>query len=34
MVDLFAVNDFVRFLKKEYPEINVSVTYIAQYTLN
>lgn len=27
MVDLFAVNDFVRFLKHEYPEISVSVTY-------
>lgn len=27
MVDLFAVNDFIMFLKKEYPEINVSVKY-------
>lgn len=27
MVDLFAVNDFVRFLRKEYPEINISVKY-------
>ena len=27
MIDLLAVNDFIRFLKKEYPEINVSVSY-------
>lgn len=27
MVDLFAVNDFIRFLKNQYPEIYVSVEY-------
>lgn len=27
MIDLFAVNDFISFLKKEYPEINVNVKY-------
>lgn len=27
MVDLFAVNDFIRFLKHQYPEIDVSAKY-------
>ena len=27
MVDLFALNEFIRFLKKEYPEIDISAKY-------
>lgn len=27
MVDLFAINDFVRYLNKEYPELRLSVKY-------
>lgn len=27
MVDLFALNEFIRFFKKEYPEIDISAKY-------